>query len=234
MLLWALLGCAALAPTALSAQVGYDPAHSPFRDVPTGQSITPFISQFFGNQSKAGVGTRSGLELGARFGTTLSGPLDFWVTVGYIKSERFALDPSKPDSLRLTGPNAFPLVSADLSLALNLTGQKTFHGLAPYLAVGLGMIMPTSSVTDPGGFKAESHLSLVPTIGTRVRISRSASLTLEARDNLIQYEWPLAYFFPTDAAGNALPAVLDPLTEGKKQWTHNFTLTAGLSYHFSF
>jgi hypothetical protein len=203
--------------------------------VNTKQTLTPFVSRFLGNTGHAGVGAQSALGIGGRFATRLTGSLEFWVTAAYIRSQRSIVDPSQPAATRVTGPVDFPLVSADLSLALNVTGPKTWHGLAPYVGLGLGLVAPTASAIDPGGFKAESHLSFVPTIGTRMRIGRSTSLTLEARDNLIRYSWPLQYFFPTDAAGNPLtPPVLDPATEKSTQVTHNFTLTAGLSYHFNF
>ena len=72
-----------------------------------------------------------------------------------------------------------------------------------------------------------------PTFGVRARVSRALALQFEARDHTIRYEWPLRYFDPIDANGNAItPPVLGP---GKKtQLTHNFSLTAGLSYNFTF
>jgi hypothetical protein len=221
----------------LSAQVGHDPEHSPFADVTTKQTLTPFVSRFFGNTSHAGVGPQPGLAVGARFGNRLSGALELWVTLAYVSSQRNVVDPSLPVATRVTGPVDYRLVSADLSLAFNLTGAKTWHGLAPYVGAGFGIVSPTASTTDPSGFKAESHISFVPTIGTRMRLTRSTSLTLEVRDNLVHYTWPSQFF--ADANGNAvppavLPPVLDANTEKSTQTTHNFTLTAGLSYHFNF
>ena len=219
----------------LSAQVGHDPQQSPFQDITTKATLTPFISEFFGNKAHAGVGAQSGLAVGARFAVNLSGPLSLWVTGSYINSQRNVVDPSKSAATRVSGPIPYHLVSADLGVSLNLTGLKTWHGLAPYIGASFGIVAPTTTVTDPGGFTANANITFVPTIGTHVRFSRTVSLTIEARDYLMRYEWPLQYFFPTDGNGTAItPPVLDPKTEKDKQMTHNFSFSVGLSYHFNF
>ena len=223
-----------LPPCRLTAQVGHDPQHSPFRDVTTRQALTPFISQFFGNRAKAGVGAQAALAVGGRFATALSGPLDLWITFAWINSRRNVIDPSKPVASRVSGPVDYRLVSFDAGLGLNLTGAKTWHALAPYAGVAFGIVSPTNLVTDPGGYRAGSNFTFVPTLGTRAMIGRSVSLTVEARDNFLRYEWPLQYFYPTDSNGKSLPPVLDPSTEKDKQMTHNFTLSVGLSYRFNF
>jgi len=233
--LWLLVPlCLGASVPRLSAQVGHDPEHSPFQDVTTHQTITPFVSEFFGNRGDAGVGSQAGPAIGARFTQTLSDPLELWVTLAMISSKRNVIDPSLPAATRMTGPIDQKLVSADLGIALRLTGARTFHGLEPYFGLAFGIIAPTKTVTDPGGFSANSNITFAPTIGTRARIGRFVSLTLEARDNLIRYEWPSAYFFPTDSNGVPItPPVLDPVSEKDTQMTHNFTLTAGLTFHFN-
>jgi hypothetical protein len=229
----ALLLLTALLPYRLTAQVGHDPQHSPFQDVTTRQTITPFVSEFFGNRAHAGVGAQAGLAFGGRLTTALSGPLELWATFAMISSKRNVIDPSKPDSTRMTGPIDLKLISADLGIALRLTGARSFHGLEPYVGVAFGIVAPTETVTDPGGFSANSNITFVPTIGTRARIGKVLSLTLEARDNLVRYEWPSCYFGSTFCVTAVAPAVLDPSREKDTQMTHNFTLTAGLSFHFN-
>ena len=211
----------------LAAQVGYDPQHSPFRDVTTRQTFSTFVSAFFGNTGDAGVGAQSGRAIGGRFATALSGPLELWVTVAGIDSKRTVLDPNQPDSARVLGTQALRMIDADLGLGLNLTGARTWHGLAPYVGASFGVIAPTRSVTDTSGFQVTSHITFVPTIGTHYRIGRALSLTVEARDIWIKYSWPSAFFFPT--AGT--PVL--PVTDKDTQLAHNFTLSAGLSYHFN-
>lgn len=219
----------------LCAQVGHDPALSPFRDVATRQTLSLLVGEFGGNKAKAGVGAQSGTTFGFRFRNRLSGPLDLMIGSNLIQSKRLVIDPTRPDSIRRSGPVNYNLLTAEIQLALTLTGAKTWHGLAPWIAFGFGMETASTPVTDPGGYRAGLNFSLVPAAGLDVHLGRQLGLTFEVRDNTIRYEWPQAYFFPKDSAGTPLPPpVLDPLTEKDKQLTHNFSFSAGLSYHFNF
>ena len=229
-----LLLLVAVLPGRLAAQVGHDPAHSPFQDVTTRQTFTPMVGQFFGNRANAGVGAQAGPAFGGRFATALGGALELWATFSVINSRRNVIDPSQPDSTRRSGPIDYRLVAGDIGIALRLTGAKTYHGLAPYVGAALGVVAPTSTQTDPSGYRAGSNITFVPTIGTQLRIGRAASLTVEARDYLMRYEWPASYFGPAFSATAVAPPVLNPATEKDKQMTHNFTLSVGLSLHFNF
>ena len=221
--------------TALHAQVGYDPSHSPFRDINSRQHLGLVVGHFFGNTAKAGVGAQAAQTFGVRFRTQLSGPLDLNINATHIGSERLFIDPTKPDSTRRGGNVDFSLIAFEVGLSLGLTGPKTWHGFAPWVGLNLGIIVPTSPKTDPGGYKAGSGFTISPAIGTAFFFSPRLSLQLEARDNTIRYEWPSLYFRPTDPlTGAFLPPAILPGSERDKQLTHNFSLSAGLSYHFNF
>jgi hypothetical protein len=213
------------------AQVGHDPAISPFRDVTTRQAFTAFGGWFSGNGAVAGVGAQPGVIAGLRFQTRLSGPLDLWATFAGINSTRYVVNPDSPLTSRTTGPVNYGLVAADMALGFNLTGLKTWHGLAPFVSLGAGVTVPTDGTTDPGGYEARQNFTFVPGIGTRLVVSRSLSLHAELRDYLIRYEWPLAYFEPTNTA---VPPVLDRDERGANDWTSNLALSFGLSWRFSF
>jgi len=219
----------------LSAQVGHDPSLSPFRDIATRQTLSFLVGEFAGNKAKAGVGAQSGTSFGFRFRNRLSGPLDLMIGSNIIQSKRLVIDPTKPDSIRRSGPVNYNLLTAEIQLALTLTGAKTWHGLAPWIAFGFGMETATTPVTDPGGYRAGLNFTFVPSAGLDVHLGRQLGLNFEVRDNTIRYEWPLAYFAPKDSSGASLPPpVLDPATQKDKQLTHNFSFSAGLSYHFNF
>ena len=215
--------------------MGYDPSRSPFRDIGTHQQLGLVVGRFSGATGSAGVGAQAGNSFGLRFRNRLSGPLDLMINVSYVSTQRLFLDPTRPDSTRNRGNVDFSFVSADIGLSLSLTGQKTWHGLAPWIGLGLGLVTPTSPKTDPGGFKASSGFTIVPQVGTRLFLSPQLALQFEARDNTIRYEYPLKYFNPTDpTTGASLPPAILPLSKRDKELTHNFTVSAGVSYHFSF
>ena len=236
--LLALLVASSVCPAArLSAQVGHDPVHSPFRDIIGRQEVAFMIGHFGGNTAKSGTGAQSASSMGIRYRNRLSGPLDFLLRANYIASQRLVLDPTKADSVRHVGVVNAGIIEADLGLSLTLTGSKTWHGLAPWLGIGIGVTMPAQGRTDPGGFKNAVSFTFAPSLGTSLMISRQVGLQFELRDNTIRYEWPLAYFQPRDHNGNVTgtgPWVLNPATDRDKQLTHNVTLSAGLSYHFNF
>jgi hypothetical protein len=215
----------------LSAQVGHDPATSPFRDVTTRQALTVFGGRFNGNESEAGVGAMPGPMLGLRLQTRLSGPLDLWISVAGVNSTRLVVNPDSPLTSRTTGPINYDLMLLDMALGFNLTGLKTWHGLAPYISIGGGVEIPTQGRTDPGGYEARQNFMFIPSIGTRLALSRRISATFELRDYLIRYEWPYAYLHPTNVA---VPPVLDPRKYDDKDLTSNLGLTLGLSYRFNF
>ena len=71
---------AALPPYRLTAQVGHEPAESPFRDIVSHQHVYFQVGEFFGNRAKPGVGAQGGPTFGVRFRNRLSGPLG-WIEV---------------------------------------------------------------------------------------------------------------------------------------------------------
>jgi hypothetical protein len=226
--------CAGMAATApLAAQVvGHPPARSPYRDITTHQGFTLFAGRFAGNPGAAGLGARPGLMLGARLEMRLSSAVGLWATFAQSWSGRATID-AGGDTSKISGSIKVRLVLADLALALNLTGDKTWHGLAPYVAVGAGIATPSAKVVDPGGYELGSNFTLVPTIGTRWYLARSLALRVEARDYYYRYTYPLS-FFTLPYAGHANGSTLLPLSAPERKWAHNFTLWAGVTYGFTF
>jgi hypothetical protein len=232
----ALLAVALLVlPAAAAAQdVGHDPDKSPYTDLLTHQGFTVFVGRFAGNTGAAGTGARPGLILGTRLQMRLGAPVDLWATFGEVWSSRMTID-AGGDTARVSGNRKVRLLLADLALVLNLTGDKQWHSLAPYVGLGLGIAWPSAKVVDPGGFELGSNFALVPTVGTRWFVSRSLALRLEARDYYYRYQYPLAYFANTRPfAGHANGSPVLPLSASDRVWYNNFTLWAGVTYGFTF
>ncbi len=216
----------------LSAQVGHDPARSPFRDITTAQGITVFGGRFAGARTAAPVGARPGAFAAVRLETRLTGPLDLYATFGQAYANRYQVFPGDTVN-RVRGPIDQTLNVADLAIVLNITGAKRWHAFAPYAGVGFGLLSAAPGTTDPGGFRIGSNFIMAPTIGTRIFLARALAVRLEARDYWLRYEWPLAYYQPTDSTGGAVTPVLGEDVK-TRQVTHNFTLAVGLSYLFTF
>jgi len=217
----------------LAAQVGHAPGQSPFHDLLVRQTFTLSAGRFGGNAAAAGVGWRAGPMAAVRLDTRLTGPLDFYVSIGFAGSSRYRINTEQDTLTRKTGPFAKTLFLTDIGLVVNLTGAKTWHGLAPYVGFGAGWVLPSAAETDTGGYNAGSNFTMVPSLGTRVFVTRSLAARIEVRDYFFRYEWPLRYFYPLDRNGNALSPVLSSDLKDK-QWTHNIALTVGFVYGFNF
>jgi hypothetical protein len=217
---------------ALSQQVGTSPERSPFNDILTHQGFTLFGGRFAGNANAAGTGVRPGFMVGGRLQIRLSSALDVWATMGEVWTNRLRID-AGGDTARATGNITVRLLAADLDLALNLTGDKTWHGLAPYVALGAGITMPSAKIVDPGGFQLGTDFTVVPTVGTRFFISRSLALRFEARDYYYRYTYPLFYFDRPYAAHQDRSPVLSNAV-GDREWYSTFALWVGVTYGFNF
>jgi len=217
----------------LAAQVGTPPDRSPFHDLTARQTLTFSGGRFGGNAAVAGVGWRSGSLGAVRLDTRLAGPVDFYVSFGLAGSSRFRINTEQDTLTRMTGPFKKTLFLTDIGIVLNVTGAKTWHGIAPYVGFGAGWILPSATETDTGGYNAGSNFTMVPSIGTRIFFTRSLAARLEVRDYFFRYEWPLRFFAPIDQNNIPLPPVLSSGLKDR-QWTHNIALTVGFVYGFNF
>jgi hypothetical protein len=230
-----LAACLAAGP--LRAQVGHDPAHSPYRDIVHGKSVTLLVGDVGGDGGKVGVGPHHGRSYGARFDLRLSAPVQLGLTVARAELERFVVSADDSVATRRQGPVDQHLTMIDATLQLNLTGRKTWHRLAPFLSGSLGWTRGSdlpSSVSDSSGYKFGSKFYLVPAAGVRVFVSNSLFLRLEARQLFWKLNYPLAYTQEPAAEPSTDPNRPNAvLKDGKRsQWSGGRELRAGLGVAF--
>jgi hypothetical protein len=182
-----------LGPSALTAQVGHDPARSPYRDVGGSTFITLFAGQFFGDGGTYGVAPHNGQTYGLHINLMANRPVQINAGIIYGDLERLLLDPRKPVGERSTGPVPNSVLWIDTGVQFNLTGNKTWHGLAPYTGVMSGLAFVESAPEDPGLFKMGTTFVLSPMIGTRYFLGRSVHLLAEARFQFWQVKYPTTY-----------------------------------------
>lgn len=221
------------APGLLAAQqVGTAPENSPFQDILTHEGFTLFAGRFAGNANDAHTGARPGLMLGGRFNVRVSSALDISGTFGEALTSRLRIDASG-DTARNMGTLKVKLLAADLGLQLNLTGDKTWHRLAPYVYLGGGITTPSAKVVDPGGFELGTNFTVVPALGTRFFVSRGLELRVEARDYYYRTSFPLSYI-TVPYAGHPDYSPINSVLVGDRVWYNNLTLWVGVTYGFNF
>ena len=213
--------------TTAGAQVGYDPAQSPFRDLEYRQELTGFVGWFNAGKDVAGVAPRGGPMLGARYEVRVGGPALFTARLAHVASERRIIDPSQDEGERSVGEEGWPLYIGDLGLTINLTGQKSWNKLVPVLNGGAGIVSDFKSDADVGGYKFGTQFAFSFGAGLRYVPGGRFQARVDLADYLYQVEYPESYRVRSDDDTSVLRD-----TQALRNWKHNVALTVGASYLF--
>jgi len=215
-------------------QVGHSPAGSPFVDLEYRQMVTLLSGPYFAKRDPADVAPQGSPLIGLHYEWRAGGPASLTAEVTRIFTDRFVLDPSKPPATRNLGSQSWPLYTADVGLALNLTGGKSWHQLVPQAHGGLGVVSDLKTKSDTGDFKFGTRFAL--SFGGGVRWVPSGSrwaLRADVTDRLYTLAYPDTYYNPpTPVGGNKPPAILTN-DISKSRWTNNAAITLGLTYQYS-
>lgn len=227
-----------LAASPLAAQVGHDPAHSPYRDITKSKTISVYYGDVGGDGGKVGVGPHNGHSTGIRAELRLSGPVTFGLAFAKAKLERLVVSAEDSVDNRVDGPVDQDLTFFEGTLQLNVTGRKTWHRLAPFVGMSVGYVhgsdLKPSQAADSSGYRFGGKLYFTPAVGVNLHLNSIVAVRLEARQMFWKLSYPLAYVQqpaaepPSDENDNN--AVLP---DGKRdQWSGARELRAGLSISF--
>lgn len=221
------VGAAALAtcPTRAVAQS----IPSSFRYIESRQEVGPFSGYVDLGQGRFGFGPKGGLTAGARWSVNLSGPLAFETAAGIIRGKRDVIDPGRLEGDRAIGEADVLLGSADARLVFTFTGDRSWHGVAPYIFAGGGMIF------DLGGSE-EADLPLLPEdrvelgsgflgtfgTGTRVYLTERTALRADAMFTLSKLDTPTGFGDP-DRGFDAVQ---------QSEWVRGLHFTLALVYRY--
>lgn len=208
-------------------QVGYPPAGSPFRDLEYRQELTLFGGYYAAAKDPARVAPRSGPMVGVRYEAAIGGPAQLMARLGYVWSERRTLDPTAPAASRELGTRSIPLLLTDVGISLNLTGQKSWHHIVPFVSGGFGFVSAGKSSVEKDPYRFGTTFALI--YGTGFRFVPGGRL--QARVGLDSYlyriAYPDAYFLATSDGTSVVKA-----SQVRSFWKNNAALTVGGSYLF--
>jgi len=241
-----------VAASSTQAQVGYDPSKSPYRDLEKSQEISVITGTMRASLDPARVAPHSGPVLGIKYQWLMGGPANLTAEVVRVGSERRVLDPLlpatctgvPPTDCKLIDTYRWPLYFADMGVAVNLTGARTFHSLVPEVRMGLGFLTDFHSSADVGDFAVGTRFVL--SYGTGIRYVPSAGSRYQIRfdlgDKLYSVKYPESYFTRApDKSFIRNPICPDGITDltspfcrpaKRSAWLHNGMFTIGLSYLF--
>jgi hypothetical protein len=222
------MGALALAFVATSAraQVGHLPENSPYRDLEASQEVTFFGGRYTAGKDPIGVGPRGGPMYGVRYEIHVGGPAFLMARFAHVNSERFPIDPTKSGAAAQLGRTNVSLNLFDVNLALNLTGQKSFHNIIPVINLGAGIASCGCTVAnDPYTFGTPFAFSF----GGGLRYVPGGRFQLRADwgDYLYQLKYPAAYYL-TPTTGTAAVGG----GQARSFWKNNRALTLGASLLF--
>lgn len=206
---------------------------SPFRYVEEKQALSPFAGAIRADRGALGMGPEAGTIYGLRYNIQVTGPVTLELEAGYFPSTRTvyrAIELPEGDTAT-TAPTRQPVRTTDLTLVealvamrFNLTGQRTWHGVMPYLAFGGGGAfevagddrandgVPSTEIFDFG-----TSFAGVLGVGMEWFASRRMTVRADVRDLLWKLETPEAFL------GTDVP---------ESEWTQNVVLSAGVAVRF--
>lgn len=224
------LACSLLLTTGtLSAQVGHDPARSPYRTLRYGQFVSFNAAYLNGDGGQIGVAPHKGATFGLRYDFLGANTLTLGLAASYGSLDRLIVDKYKPAATTgTTGPVKQSVTLVEGIFQFNVTGGKSWHGIAPFVGAGLGLVFGGSTPIDTSGFKFRTKFAFTPGIGARLFLSDRLFLRLEARNIFWQLSYPQEYRRPPSADPLKPPAI----TGSGKEWTATGWYTVGLSYAF--
>jgi hypothetical protein len=220
-----LLAC----PAGVRAQVGHDPARSPYRELRFGQFVGVTGGWFAGDGGSLGLSPHGGRTVGFRYEFLGANTLTLGLGATHFNFERVVIDPDESVATRVSGPVDQTGLLFEGIIQFNVTGGKTWHRLAPFVTGGLGLMLASSVPEDLTGYEFRTRGVITPGIGTRVFLSERLFLRLEARATFWQVTYPLS-FLEAPANAQADPPVL--VGRSRKEWVVTPWYSFGLSYAF--
>jgi hypothetical protein len=219
------LALACIATTA-RAQVGHLPESSPYTDLETRQEFTFFGGHYKAGKDPIGIAPGDGQMFGIRYQVHVGGPAFLVGRWSHVNTERFAIDPTKTGTARQLGKQNVSVNLYDIDLALNLTGEKSFHRIVPVVNLGAGIAACGCQVaSDPYTFGTPFAFSFGG--GLRYVPGGRFQLTLDWNDYLYQLKYPTAYYVNPIGGVAAVTGNL-----ARSFWKTSRALTLGASLLF--
>ena len=213
------------APLAAQVDVGAPPTQSPFRDLEFKHELTAFGGYYLAAKDPARVAPRSAPMEGIRYEIVIGGPVELVARIARVNSERQVINPLEPRASRDRGIQSWPVYLTDLGFALNLTGQRSWHGVVPVIHAGIGLASDLDKKVEEDQFNVGTTFAFAFGGGLRIVPGGRFQLRADVGTWMYEYEYPATYFATTSDNTTVLPD-----KQAKNFWKKNLGLTLGASY----
>jgi len=212
-------------PASAQVDVGYPPPASPFRDLEFRQEATAFGGYYLAGKDPAGAAPKSGPMIGIRYEVTIGGPAQIVFRLARVNSERNVINPLEPRATRSLGVQSWPIYLTDAGFSLNLTGQRSWHGVVPVVYTGVGLASDLDKKDEKDPFNLGTTFAFSFAGGLRFVPGGRFQVRADAGTWLYQLKYPAEYYATTSDNTTVLPA-----NQAKNLWKRNFGFTLGASY----
>jgi len=216
---------ALLVASPLLAQVGHEPASSPYRDLEYRQELTPYYGYARAKVDAAGITPQSSALAGLHYELYLGGPVSLTSDFSSMFSDRTVLDPTKPRAQRVVGTETATVYGLDLGMALGLTGRKSWHSLVPQVRAGVGVVT-SKAADDTTGYKFGTPFAITFGAGLKFVTGGRLQLRADVGERLFKQKNSDAYY--RTASDNTAVLTDTP----RSYWTNHGLLTLGVSFLF--
>ena len=122
---------------------------SPYRYIDQAQNISVSGGYLATDRGELETGPHSTAIVGARYSGRISGPISLEAGLSYLPSSRtvLELDETTADTTVLGEVNAH-LLLADAGVRFQITGPRSWHGLAPHVGASVGVIADVAGTSD--------------------------------------------------------------------------------------
>ncbi|HJS44286.1 MAG TPA: hypothetical protein VJ755_12495 [Gemmatimonadales bacterium] len=181
----------------LSAQVGHDPASSPYRDVRLRAGPSFYVGEFNGSRGAADAAFSNARTASVRYEIPTGKTLLLQFNGAYLQGDRFIINPGADSSSpnRKTGPEQATVVLTDLMLHLRLTGPKSWRGFAPYAGAGIGFGWESEAPRDTtgSGYQFGTKFTVTGATGMRWHLFRHLWFSGDARFVFWKESYPRSF-----------------------------------------
>lgn len=176
------------------AQVGYDPTLSPYHDILHGRFLELTAGKVLGSGGTIPVGPRDGTIFGARVDFRAKNTIQVSFGGWYANTVRNIVDANDSVATRVKPAIPHHLYGGEIALQFNLTGGKTWHYVAPFVGLGLGVVKGQKTpAADTSGYVFGTKLFFAPFVGGRVMLGQRAFLKAEAKAYFWSIKYPVSY-----------------------------------------
>jgi hypothetical protein len=208
---------------AAPALAGAQTIDSPYRFIESGQSVELFGGYLATERGQLDLGPHSAPLVGVRYGGRLSGPVIAGGSVSFIPSQRtvYQVEQGTGD-LDALGDVDAPLLLGEAGIRFQVTGERTWHRLAPYLGATIGVITNLAGTSSlEAELEAEERVDFGPAFAVGGSVGADWFLTerFSIRGAGVTQLW--RFTAPAGLAGGE-----------ESEWLNAYGGTLGVAFHF--